>query len=127
MYGKEGLMSKLYIFLAFVCLGILLTFGLVAPDNSVMWLASTTPVFTAVRGGMMLILLGLLVTNPPRNVYFRVITGTASLLLITWCLNAFYHNQLQLADFLSLMPAGIAAGIAALEPDYQHTDSKASA
>jgi hypothetical protein len=116
-------MSKAYLFLAFICLGILLVFGIAAPDSPVMWLASTSISFALIRGGLMLIILGLLITNPPRNVYFRIITGTASLLLVSWGLNAFYSNQLQPADFLSLMPAGIAAGITALERDLETVDT----
>jgi hypothetical protein len=120
-------MSKLYLFLAFICLGTLLTFGLVAPDSPVMWLASTSPAFNILRGGMMVILLGLLVTNPPRNMYFRIITGVASLLLVSWGLSTFYANQLQPMDFMSLMTAGIAAGIAAIEPDFETAESKSNA
>lgn len=120
-------MSKLYLFLGFVCLGILLVFGLAAPESSVMWLASSSINFAFIRGGLMIILLALLLTNPPRNKYFRIVTGTVSLLLVSWGLGAFYNNQLQLADFFSLMPAGIAIAIAALEPDYEHAGSESAA
>jgi hypothetical protein len=108
-------MSKPYLFLAFVCLGILLVASLVAPGSSIMWLASTSKVFAVIRAGLMIILLWLLITDPPRNVYLRVVTGTASILLVSWALNAFFSNQLQLVDFLSLVPAGIAAGLDVLE------------
>jgi hypothetical protein len=116
-------MSKPYLFLAFVCLGILLIFSLVAPGSPVMWLASTSKIFAVIRVGLMIILLWLLLTDPPRNVYLRAITGTASLLLVSWALNAFFSNQLQLVDFLSLVPAGIAAGLDVLESGLQTDDA----
>jgi len=112
-------MSKLYLSFAFICLGILLVFGLAAPDSPVMWLASTSTTFAAIRTVLMIILIWLIVTEPPRNVYLRLLTGAASGLLVIWGLNAFYSNQLQLVDFLSLMPAAIAAGIDVLETDLQ--------
>jgi hypothetical protein len=51
----------------------------------------------------------------------------ASLLLVSWGLSTFYANQLQPMDFMSLMTAGIAAGIAAIEPDFETAESKSNA
>src|SRR5579884_529557 len=112
-------MSKFMLLMSFISLGILLTFGIISPDSPVMWLASTSGGYEIIRAVFMVLLLGLLVTNPPRNVYFRALVGTASLLLASWCLSATYDNGMKLVDTLSLLQAAIGAGIAALEPDYE--------
>jgi hypothetical protein len=118
-------MSKLILFLSFVSLGVLLAFGLAAPDSPVMWLASSSSGFAWLRMALMAILFGLMITTPPRNVIFRVFVGLFSVGLIGWCLNATYNNQMGFADTLSLLAASLAAGIVVLERDVYEARERA--
>lgn len=112
-------MSKLILFLSMIGLCTLFTLGLLAPDNSVMWLASTSLNFAILRAVLIITLLTLLVTNPPRNVYMRIFIGIISTFLVVWVLNATFNNQMKLVDTLSLLPVSIVAGLDILEQDVE--------
>lgn len=112
-------MSKLIVFLSLIGLSILFTLGLIAPDSSVMWLASTSTNFALLRAVLMFVLLVLLLTNPPRNVYMRVMIGMFSLALMAWSLDSTYNNHMKLVDTLSLLPVSIVAGLDILEQDIK--------
>jgi hypothetical protein len=109
--------SKVILFLSFISLGLLLVLGIVAPDTPAMWLASTTPQFAVIRAVLIAALIGLLVTNPPRNVYLRGLVGIISVSLVSWCLNATYNNEMGIVDTMSLLQASVAAGLTVLELD----------
>lgn len=108
-------MSKLLLILSLIGLFILLTFGLIAPDSPVVWMASTSVNFAILRIIMIAILLGLLLTNPPRNIYFRMFVSVFSVILVSWGLSATYDNQMKLLDSMSLLEVAISAGLIALE------------
>ena len=108
-------MGKLVLALSFVAVSILLVFGLTAPDDPVMWLASTSPEFALVRLGILVALLALLVTNPPRNAVLRGIVGLFALGIAGWSISATYQNQMQFLDSMSLLLFSISASIAVLE------------
>lgn len=112
-------MGKLILLLSLFGLGLLLILTLVAPGFSAVWLASTSLNFELLRAGLIILLLALLLTNPPRNVHFRAIVGLASLLLVGWCLVATYNNDMKLLDSMSLLMFSISAGITALERDLK--------
>ncbi len=108
-------MSKLVLILSLIGVGILLVFGITDPNSAVMWLASTSTNFAILRGFLIIVLLGLLVTHPPRNVYFRSFVGVLCLVLVSWGLAATYENQMKFLDTLSLLEVSISAALIALE------------
>jgi hypothetical protein len=108
-------MSKLIVFLSFLSLGILIVLSIFAPNSSAIWLASTQASYNVLRAGVMALLLTLLVTEPPRNVWLRAIVGGLATALGIWSLSATYQNEMQLLDGASLLTASIAMTITTLE------------
>ena len=111
--------NKLILALSLLGLVILLVFGVADPNSPVVWLASTSSVFAWLRAGMIAILFGLMVTDPPRNVYYRVFVGAISMVLAIWTLDATYNNGMKLLDTFSILEFSICAGLTALERDYE--------
>jgi hypothetical protein len=111
-------MSKLVLLLSLLGTAILFSFGLTNPDSPVVWLASTSMNFAALRLVMMLVLAALLVTHPPRNVYLRMFVGGLAIVLAGWSLMATYENEMKLLDSLSLLQFSISAGLIVLESKY---------
>ena len=110
-------MGKVIPALSLLGLAILFTFGLVNPASPVMWLASTSLGFAAVRFTLMLLLATLIITNPPRHTYVRVILSLFSVILVMWSLSATYQNHMKFLDTFAFIAAAITAGLAALELD----------
>lgn len=108
-------MNKLMLFITFVSLGFLTVLSTINPDASAVWLASPSQSFDILRGGIMVILLALMFTNPPRNVTFRIVIGFASVVLIGWSGYMGYEGMIQILDGLALLSAGITSLIAVLE------------
>lgn len=112
-------MGKVILFLSAVGMSLLFICGIFFPDSPIMWLADTSPLFAALRAVLIVVLVGLLVTTPPRNVYFRTLVGMATLGVMAWIIPATYNNQMLWIDSLSLMSASLAAFIAALERGWE--------
>jgi len=108
-------MGKVIMFLIFIGLAILLVGGIVSPATPAMWLASSSHAFMYLRIGLMTLLGLLLVTNPPRNIYFRTFVGLAAVIMSAWSLGSTYNNHMQLLDSLSILGASVTMGIVALE------------
>jgi hypothetical protein len=108
-------MGKLIIFLSFLSLGFLLTLSFIAPNAPEMWMASAATGYNVLRAALMVILLALLVTNPPRNVYFRCFVGLIAIALGAWSIWSTYEDHLQLFDTVSILAASVSMGIAVLE------------
>ena len=112
-------MSKVILLMSFFALNILLLFGLFAPNSPVMWLASSSVNFAFLRMVLMLVLVALLVTKPPRNIVFRICVGFLSVGLVSWSLVSTYNNQMMLLDTLVILQTCISAGLIILERDYK--------
>lgn len=123
--GGAGMSSKWILTLSMMGTMTLLVFGIADPNNPIMWLASTSLAFTWIRAIMIVILFGLLITEPPRNVYFRMVTGVIAVSLGAWALGTTYDNNMQLLDTLSLLQFSICTGLIALETDYEKVISPA--
>lgn len=118
-------MSKVILMLSLLGVGLLSFFGVVNPNSSVMWMASTSFNFAFLRIILMAILVGLLVTNPPRNIYFRAFIAVFSVILVGWTLNTTYHNQMKFLDTLSLLEVSICASLTILERGLKTASSAA--
>lgn len=105
-------MRKFNLFLAFICLGILVTLSLYAPNSTPMWIASPDAAYIAVRTVMMAVLFALLVTNPPRNRYFRMVVGVLAVGIACW---VFSTDTMKILDTISLLGTSAAMGVTVLE------------
>lgn len=108
-------MGKVLLFSSACGLLFLLVFGIHDPDNPMVWMASTSEEFVLLRGFLIVVLLGLLVTHPPRNVFFRSFVGLLSVSLAGWASYATYNNEMKFLDTMALLQFSISAGIVALE------------
>ena len=112
-------MGKVMLVLSFIGIGFLFLVGLFDPNSPVMWMASTTENYTLLRLGLMAVLLLLIVTNPPRNVYLRSIVGLLSLVAVSWALSETYQNHLKLLDSFSILEVGVLAGLTVSEQELE--------
>lgn len=108
-------MGKTIQTLSFIALGTLLVLSFILPNTPVMWIADTSSQYNFIRGLLMLVLFMLLITHPPRNIYFRKFVGVVAVVIGGWSLIATYQNHMMFLDSLSILAASISMGIAVLE------------
>jgi hypothetical protein len=116
-------MSKSVLLLSFISLAFLLVGAIIMPNSPALWLASSALGYDIVRIVLMLILFGLLITNPPRNHVFRALVGFIAVGLTVWSLAATYDNRMQILDSASILAASVSMGITALEFQYDDIDN----
>jgi hypothetical protein len=115
-------MGKLLVLLSLVSLTFLQLGNYLFPSDPVMWLATSSHTYDALRFAIMPILLVLLVTNPPRNMTLRRLVGAFSVLLLSSVALLTYNNMMSMLDTLAFAAAGVAMGIVALEITYTLDD-----
>jgi hypothetical protein len=108
-------MQKLLIVGSTIMAAILLVGGLYFPNEFIMWMASTSLTFAVTRGVIILALLGLLFTHPPRKVWFRMLLAIAAVSQISWALAEINSGSIHILDAMLLLNTGIIFAIAALE------------
>jgi hypothetical protein len=108
-------MSKLILWLSFIAVALLFACSLISPASPALWLASTATNYMIIRGVLMVMLLALIMSDPPRYVWFRVFVGFVSIGLAAWSLSSTYQNIMPILDGAAFLVASIAMGIAALE------------
>jgi len=86
------------------------------PIYPVSWLASTSLDFALIRTFLAVLLLALLVTNPPRKIYFRSIMAITAIVTLTLATSMFGNFTVALLDYMLFILASINFAIAALEP-----------
>jgi hypothetical protein len=96
------------------------------PNSMFMWFASTSLWMDLVRGLIGLLMLGLLITSPPRKLVFRWALGLMGVLASGVAVGLFLDNSIHALDILLCIQAAVAFGVAALElmpeetePDWQ--------
>ena len=115
-------MGKLLIFLSLVSLVFLEVGSYLFPSDPVMWLATSSHAFEALRLMIMPILVTLLVTNPPRHMTLRYFVGSVSVVLLAAVAVLTYGNVMNMLDSLAFAAAGVAMGIVSLEINYTVED-----
>jgi len=115
-------MGKLIEILSVFALGLLLILSTVSPDAPAIWLAATTSEYYFIRVPLMIILLVLLFTHPPRNIYFRQFVTIAAIIVGGWSLTATYQNKMMFLDSLSILAASISMLLAVLEYEPQRQE-----
>lgn len=108
-------MSKFLASLTLIGIGVMFALGVAAPNNPAMWLASTTGAFALLRLALIGVLVALIVTNPPRNVYLRIFVGIVSTTIAAWAIVATYQNAMKFLDTFALLAFSITSGLIALE------------
>lgn len=89
------------------------------PTSFVMVLASTSLAANIARVIVVLLMFGLIITNPPRSHAFRVLLGVASFGFLYYAVQHALSGTIQLADSILFLQASIAFAIEALEPSVQ--------
>lgn len=107
--------GKLLIVLSLIGLLILCLGTALFPQSPVLWLSSALPIYQYLRESLVLILLMQLATRPPRQIWFRLISGVIALSLASWSIEATLYGRMFFFDSLSLLGASIAIGVSAIE------------
>jgi hypothetical protein len=108
-------LGKMIVALTIVFVTLLFIGGIYYPNTLEMSLADTTMPYTILRGVIILLLISILVTNPPRSLVLRGIIGAWSLILAGESLQIFYNYEVRLLDAIVFMQVATILGIEALE------------
>jgi hypothetical protein len=124
-----GVKGFLIIATAFL-VSVMLFDGLYQKDSPLMWLASAEPNYAYMRAALVVVLLTLLVSSPPRSLYFRQFLGlfAAALFGSTIWLSATYTiNLLDAVIFTEVAIIFMIEALEAGEAKVRHLGSKISA
>jgi hypothetical protein len=94
----------------------LLIGGIFYPNDFFMHFAASSPLYTVLRISIIAILVGLLLTNPPRAVAFRTIVASWAALLGALSINLLVTYQVNLFDIVVFLELAVIFSIEALEP-----------
>jgi len=86
-----------------------------APQSSAFWLASGTTMYQHIREVLMLVLILQLVTQPPRHVWLRLLSGAIAGAVGVWSVEAIFAGNMLFLDSLCFMAASLAIMVTALE------------
>jgi hypothetical protein len=97
----------------------------VAQDNVMQLFASGEPAAQVIRCILFGLLIGLLLTSPPRSVYFRTVLGAGSIVLVVGSAAMLAGNGMLLLDALIFIEAAIIFAVDAIEsPTTDHATEK---
>lgn len=100
----------------------------VAQDNVLQVFASSDQAIQVIRLLLLGLLIGLLLTSPPRSAYFRTVLGAGSILLVIGSAAMLVGDYMLLLDALIFMEAAIIFAVDAIEsPKAERIDEKSSA
>lgn len=116
--------SKLLIGLTLVLVSILFIGGVFYPRSFLMAFAGTSSAYMVLRVVIMGLLIGLLVTNPPRSRLFRTMLATWAIALAVLAGQLLLSYQLFLLDAVLFIEIAIIFGTEALEHSSAATTKK---
>lgn len=90
------------------------------PDSAAMWLASSAPEMITARLIIGILIVGLLVSQPPRNLGFRMVLGLAAAVLAGWGIQNAFDGGITFVDSLLFLHAGVSFALAAIESGVNH-------
>lgn len=96
-------------------LTVLLLLGIYAPMSYPMLFAATTEDYTIIRAGLIMVLLSLLVYEPPREPTFRVALAVVATLLMFSASSIVVNYEIKLFDAMILLETAILLYIEAAE------------
>jgi hypothetical protein len=108
-------MGKILTALTFLVLLFLALGTYFFPTNPLFWLVSGSEETQVIRLLMGFLLITQLLTNPPRRLSLRLMTGLIALGVGIWAVIATYSYQMDILDTLAFLGSSIALGITALE------------
>jgi hypothetical protein len=120
-------MARTTYFCSFLIAFTLVIGSLYFSNNFVMSFASTSLAINVARIVLMGLMLGLMVSEPPRSSEFRSLLGIASITFVYWSLSYALRGSVAIADSLLFLHAALSFGIAALEPSGYHRGADAIA
>ncbi|MDB5168342.1 MAG: hypothetical protein JWO55_600 [Candidatus Saccharibacteria bacterium] len=89
--------------------------GLYQPDTPLMWLASTSIYYAYMRAALIVVLVTLLVTSPPRSGYFRLFLAAFASALAISAIHLSYWYAISLLDAVIFIEVAIIFMIESLE------------
>ena len=107
--------SKTLIGLTLVFVTTLLVSGLMYPESLLMAFAGVGVTFTVLRAVMIALLVGLLLTNPPRSHTFRTMLGVWAVALAVTAGQLLMNYQIHMLDAILFIEVAIIFGAEALE------------
>ena len=107
--------SKTLIGLTLVFVTTLLVGGLMYPESLLMAFAGVGVTFTVLRIVMIALLVGLLLTNPPRSHMFRTMLGVWAVALAVTAGQLLMNYQIHMLDAILFIEVAIIFGAEALE------------
>lgn len=110
-------MTKFIVAGTLLATAALLITGSIFPVYPISWLASTSIEFGIIRVSLAALLVALLITKPPRKMYFRYMLGAAALVSFSVATVLIFQFKLAILDFMVLSLAATNFALAALEPD----------
>ena len=90
--------------------------SILVPNSFIMTFVSTESAIVAMRFVLAVLMIALIVTNPPRTHTLRALLGGASFLFLTWAINYALSGTIAIADAVLFLHASISFAIAAIEP-----------
>jgi hypothetical protein len=111
-------MSKLLLLLSLFALAILGIGTATMPNDPMFWLASSANHIQYVRTILAGMLMLQLITNPPRSIRLRVLTGTIAAIVGVWTIQQTLNGNLQFLDILAFLSTSLAVFITALERSF---------
>jgi hypothetical protein len=118
-------MTRMTYFGSFIIAAALLVGSLFFSDSFVMTFASTSTGIDIARIILMVLMLGLMFSEPPRSAKFRTVLAMASGCFVFWALNYAMRGSVAIADSVLFLHAALSFGIAALEPTTYHRGADA--
>lgn len=110
MLAHKSLIGLLLILVIALLIG-----GIYYPGSFMMSLAGTDTLYSLIRGAIVVLLIGLLVTNPPRSYVLRAIIGVWSVLLAATSVQLLYSYRVNILDAIVFIEIAIIFAIEALE------------
>lgn len=115
MPKTELSMKKILITATLLLITTLFVGGIYYQDNPLMWLASTTNEFAYLRGAIIFTLVVLVISNPPRGLFFRASMMTLSAFIGVVVFTQLDQYQIQIVDAIVMCEVAILLAIEGLE------------
>lgn len=97
---------------------LILVFSVAHSTSPLLWFVDTSEVYTFLRLVIVAMLVGLLVTTPPRSKLLRSSFGALAMLLMAVVVSQVLAYQIHLIDVIIFTEVAIILGIEALEASY---------
>ena len=108
-------MGRILLVLSFLSLVVISIGTTIAAQSPLFWLASTGVTYEDVRLVLCLFLVLQIASQPPRYIWFRLVSGSVASIAGLWVIAQTLGGQMFTLDSLSLMSACIAILVTSLE------------